>query len=130
MWILLAALAICVALSAFFSASETAYSAVNKVRLKTMSLDGDSRAAAALHLAEDYDRLLTVILVGNNVVNIAGTSIATVIFTGLVGPVGATLSTVVMTLLILLLARCRLRRWPRSLPRRSPWRWRGRSEWS
>lgn len=116
MWILLAALAICVALSAFFSASETAYSAVNKVRLKTMSLDGDSRAAAALHLAEDYDRLLTVILVGNNVVNIAGTSIATVIFTGLVGPVGATLSTVVMTLLILLFGEVS----PKTLAKESP----------
>lgn len=116
MWILLAALAICVALSAFFSASETAYSAANKVRLKTMSLDGDGRATAALRLAEDYDRLLTVILVGNNVVNIAGTSIATVIFTGLIGPVGATLSTVVMTLLILLFGEVS----PKTLAKESP----------
>ena len=74
--ILLAALVVCVALSAFFSSSETAFSAVNKVRLKAMSQNGNGRAKRALNLAEDYDRLLTTILVGNNVVNIAGTSIA------------------------------------------------------
>jgi Mg2+/Co2+ transporter CorB len=100
--ILIAALALCVALSAFFSASETAYAAANRVRLKTMAQDGDRKAARALALAEDYDRLLTSILVGNNLVNIAGTAIATVLFTGWVGDLGPTLSTVVMTLVILL----------------------------
>ncbi|MBR4081824.1 MAG: DUF21 domain-containing protein, partial [Clostridia bacterium] len=81
--ILLAALVLCVALSAFFSASETAYSAVNRVRLKSMANDGNRRAQKALLLAESYDRLLTTILIGNNVVNIAATAIATVLFTGL-----------------------------------------------
>ena len=100
--ILIAALALCVALSAFFSSSETAYAAANRVRLKTMAQDGDRKAARALALAEDYDRLLTSILVGNNLVNIAGTAIATVLFTGWVGDLGPTLSTVVMTLVILL----------------------------
>ena len=113
---MVAALAVCVALSAFFSCSETAYSAVNKVKLKTLQQDGKARAAAALELAEQYDRLLTTILVGNNVVNIAGTSIATVLFTGLAGSMGATLSTVVMTLLILLFGEVS----PKTLAKESP----------
>lgn len=116
MAILIAALALCVALSAFFSASETAFSAVNRTRLKTMQQDGVKRAGRALALAEDYDRLLTTILVGNNVVNIAGTSIATVLFTGLCGSMGATVSTVVMTLLILMLGEVS----PKTLAKQSP----------
>ena len=116
MWALLAALLVCVALSAFFSASETAFSAVSRVRLKTMCQDGDKRAALALRLAEDYDRLLTTILVGNNVVNIAGTSIATVLFTAWAGNMGATLSTVVMTVLILIFGEVS----PKALAKESP----------
>lgn len=116
MWIMVAALALCVALSAFFSCSETAYSAVNRVKLKTLQQDGKPKAAAALELSEQYDRLLTTILVGNNVVNIAGTSIATVLFTGLAGSMGATLSTVVMTLLILLFGEVS----PKTLAKESP----------
>ena len=57
--ILVISLALCVALSAFFSASETAYAAVNRVRLKTLAQDGDRKAARALALADDYDRLIT-----------------------------------------------------------------------
>ena len=101
-WAMIAALAVCVALSAFFSASETAFTSANRVRLKTMSQAGDKRAELALSLAEDYDRLLTTILVGNNIVNIAGTALATVLFTAWVGRMGATVSTVVMTVLILI----------------------------
>lgn len=114
--ILLAALFVCVALSAFFSSSETAYSAVNKVRLKTMWQGGNGRAKVALDLAEDYDRLLTTILVGNNVVNIAGTSIATVLFTMWLGNMGATASTVVMTVLILIFGEVS----PKALAKESP----------
>ena len=116
MWILVAALGVCVALSAFFSASETAYSALNKVKLKTMIADGNKRAELALELAEDYDKLLTTILIGNNVVNIAGTSMATVLFTGLLGDMGATTSTVVMTLVILLFGETS----PKSLAKAMP----------
>ena len=114
--ILLAALVVCVALSAFFSSSETAFSAVNKVRLKAMSQNGNGRAKRALNLAEDYDRLLTTILVGNNVVNIAGTSIATVLFTMWLGGFGATASTVVMTVLILIFGEVS----PKALAKESP----------
>lgn len=114
--ILLAALFVCVALSAFFSSSETAYSASNKIRLKTMWQNGEPRAKAALDLAEDYDRLLTTILVGNNVVNITGTSIATVLFTMWLGNMGATVSTIVMTILILIFGEVS----PKALAKESP----------
>ena len=114
--ILLAALVFCVALSAFFSSSETAFSAVNKVRLKARTQNGNGRAKRALDLAEDYDRLLTTILVGNNVVNIAGTSIATVLFTMWLGGFGATASTVVMTVLILIFGEVS----PKALAKESP----------
>lgn len=105
----------CVMLSAFFSASETAFSALNKVKLKTMTAS-EERVKRTLRLADDYDRLLTTILVGNNVVNIAGTSIATVLFTAWVGNMGATLSTVVMTVLILLFGEVS----PKTLAKESP----------
>ena len=116
MGILTAALILCVALSAFFSASETAYAAVNRTRLRARQQEGERRAGLALELAENYDQLLTTILVGNNVVNIAGTSIATVLFTGLVGSMGATLSTVVMTMLVLLFGEVS----PKTLAKESP----------
>ena len=102
MWMIVAALVICVVLSAFFSSSETAYTSVNKIRLKSMAQSGGKRAQLALNLAEDYDRLITTILVGNNIVNIAGTALATVLFTQLLGSYGPTVSTVVMTVLILI----------------------------
>lgn len=114
--ILLAALLICVALSAFFSASETAFSAVNKVRLKAMWQSGNQRAKRALDLAEDYDRLLTTILIGNNVVNIAATSMATVLFTMWLGNMGATASTAAMTVIILIFSEVS----PKALAKESP----------
>ena len=114
--ILITALVLCVALSAFFSATETAFSAVNKVRLKTMAGDGNDRAALALKLCEDYDRLLTTILIGNNIVNIAGASIATVIFTTALGSMGPTVSTVVLTLVILVFGEVS----PKTLAKESP----------
>ncbi len=115
-WILLAALFVCVALSAFFSASETAFSALSRVKLKTLQSEGNKRASQALTLSEDYDRLLTTILVGNNIVNISGTSIATVLFTAWVGGYGATLSTVVMTVTILIFGEVS----PKALAKESP----------
>lgn len=116
MWILLAALFACVALSAFFSASETAFSALSRVKLKTLQSEGNKRATMALELSEDYDRLLTTILVGNNIVNITGTSIATVLFTAWVGGYGATISTVVMTVTILIFGEVS----PKALAKESP----------
>ena len=93
---------ILVAMSAYFSATETAFSSLNRIRLKSRADSGDRRAAETLHLAEDYDRLLSTILIGNNIVNITATTVGTVMFTQLVGAYGPTLSTVVLTVVILI----------------------------
>ncbi len=101
--LMVAALVILLILSAFFSATETAFSCVNKIRLKNWAEAGNQRAKRALKLAEDYDRLLTTILIGNNIVNITATTVGAVFFTGLLGGVyGPTVSTVVLTLLVLI----------------------------
>jgi len=68
-------------LSAFFSASETAFSAANMIRLRTMAEDGNKRAAQAVKVAAQYDKLIATILIGNNLVNIAISSLVTVIAT-------------------------------------------------
>ena len=104
MWLIIP-LVVCVAFSGFFSASETAFSTMNHVRLKTIEGEKRNKAQLALKLGEDYDRLLMTILLGNNIVNIAGTAIATVFFTQLLrndGDAGATVSTIVMTIVILI----------------------------
>ena len=91
--------------SGFFSATETAYSSVNRTKLKLKAQGGNKSAQNALKLLEKFDKLLSTILVGNNIVNIASTSIATLFFTGLLGDnsdLGATVSTVVMTVVVLI----------------------------
>lgn len=92
---------ILISFSAFFSASETSFSCVNKVRLRTAAESGDKRAVRALAIAEDYDRTLSVILIGNNIVNISASSVATVLGIRLFGTSGAAIATVATTLLIL-----------------------------
>ena len=92
---------ICVILSAFFSAAETAYNLLNHVRLKNMANDGNKRAAMTLHIVENYDNLLSTILIGNNIVNILSASLATVVFTYWLGQRGVSISTAVMTILVL-----------------------------
>ncbi|MBR1821291.1 MAG: HlyC/CorC family transporter [Clostridia bacterium] len=91
-----------VALSAVFSASETAYTGLNRARLKSMASSGNRRAEKALRLAENYDRLLSGILVGNNIVNILSASLATVLFVRLIGSGGVSVSTAVMTVVVLM----------------------------
>lgn len=88
--------------SAFFSASETAYTSLNVIRLKNQASSGDKKAERALRLYENYDDLLSCILIGNNIVNIAAASLATVLFVGYFGDNGIALSTVVLTLLTLI----------------------------
>lgn len=90
-------------LSAYFSATETAFSSLNRIRLKNMASGGNRRAQTALSLSENYDELLSTILVGNNIVNIASASIATTLFVAaLGGSAGPTVSTVVMTVVVLI----------------------------
>ena len=93
-WFSYILLVILIALSAFFSASETAYTTVNKIRLQNYVDAGSKKAKTALFIAENYDRTLTTILIGNNIVNIGASSIATLLF--------VKLSTAVMTILILI----------------------------
>ena len=100
---LLVALIVLIAFSAFFSASETAFSSLNQIRLKSRAEDGDSSAARVLAMAEQYDKLLSTILIGNNIVNIAAASIGTVLFTKWLGAErGATTSTIVLTVVVLI----------------------------
>ena len=93
---------ILVALSGYFSATETAFSSFNRIRLKGMAENGDKKAARVLQIAEDYDKLLSTILVGNNIVNILLTTVATIFFVNMFKTYGATISTVVTTVVVLI----------------------------
>lgn len=94
---------ILICMSAFFSASETAFMSANKVKLKSMANEGNKKAKRAYDLASNYDEVLSTILIGNNIVNIVSTSLATLVFTGVLGnDIGVTVSTVVMTVLVLI----------------------------
>lgn len=97
---------LCIVLSAYFSATETAFNSFNKIRVKGLAEKGNKKAARALKLADDYDTLISTILVGNNIVNILAASLSTLYFTRLLrdtswANMAATVSTVVMTLLVL-----------------------------
>ena len=89
-------------LSAFFSASETAFSSVNLIRLRQYADEGRKGAKKALSVAERFDEVLLAILIGNNVVNLASASIATIVATDLLGASGAAVATAVMTVLIII----------------------------
>lgn len=99
---LLIIIIVMIACSAFFSASETALTGANRIRLKSMAESGSRGAKMALKLLDKYDKVITTILIGNNIVNITASSLATVLATAIVGPDNAALvSTVVLTLVIL-----------------------------
>lgn len=89
-------------MSAFFSASETAFSTVNKIRLRNYANQGNKRAAKALKIVNDFDKALTAILIGNNIVNIASASLATIVFTEKFGASSVGIATLVMTVLVLI----------------------------
>ncbi|GHV74144.1 hemolysin [Spirochaetia bacterium] len=88
--------------SAFFSAAETAFSSLNRIKLKNLANNGNKRAALALKLAENYDKLLSTVLIGNNIVNITASALGTVLFVGLFGNAGVSVATLVITVLVLL----------------------------
>ena len=100
----LVAMLICITMSAYFSATETAFSSLNKTRLKAMAEKGDKRAELTYKLAEGYDRLISTILIGNNVVNISLSSIGTLLFVDLLkgADYAATVSTAVITVVVLI----------------------------
>ena len=94
-------MAACLVLSAYFSATETAFSSANSTRLKTLAEKGSKKAKLACELLEHYDKLLSTILIGNNIVNILMASIGTVLFVRHYGDAGATISTIVVTVVVL-----------------------------
>ena len=108
-------------MSAYFSATETAFSTFNKIRVKNLAEKGNKRAARALELAENYDTLISTILIGNNIVNILAASLATIYFTNLLAGGSAaqfatTISTAVMTLIVLTFGEIS----PKTLAKQSP----------
>ncbi len=121
--IMLVIIVFCVIMSAYFSATETAFSTCNKIRLKTMAEKGNKRAAKTLKLADNYDTLISTILIGNNIVNILSASLATLFFAGLfinseviTEDLSATISTAVMTLVVLIFGEVT----PKTLAKQAP----------
>ena len=113
---MIVALVILVAFSAYFSATETAFTSLNRIRMKTKADNGNRAAARALAISEEYDKLLTTILIGNNIVNIAMASVCTLLFVHLLADAGATVSTVVSTVVVLIFGEVT----PKSLAKEMP----------
>lgn len=103
-------------MSAYFSATETAFSAINRIRLKSMASNGNKKAELVLELVVNYDKVLSTILIGNNIVNIALASLSTVIFVRYFGNAGVTISAIVMTVLVLIFGEIT----PKSLAKEAP----------
>lgn len=107
----------CVIMSAYFSATETAFSCLNRIRIKNMAEKGSKKAALVLRLSENYDSMLSTILIGNNIVNILSASLATVLFVNMVGSeTGPTVSTAVTTVVVLIFGEIS----PKSIAKESP----------
>ena len=106
-----------IVMSAYFSATETAFSSLNRIRIKNMAEKGNKKARLVLKLSENYDSLLSTILIGNNIVNIASASLATVLFVSLVGnEVGQSVSTAVTPIVVLIFGEVS----PKSIAKESP----------
>ncbi|HOP12006.1 MAG TPA: hemolysin family protein [Oscillospiraceae bacterium] len=116
---LLLSLFVLILLSSYFSGTEMAFSAASRIRLKGLAGNGEKRAELALKILEQYDKFLTTALIGNNLVNIAATTIATILCIRLWGDVGATVSTVAMTILVLIFGEIT----PKTAAKRSPERY-------
>ena len=109
-------IAVLVIFSAYFSATETAFTSVNRIRIKNLANDGDKKAKEVLDLTEKFDSMLSTILVGNNIVNIAMSAIATVLFMELYPMYGATIATAVITVIVLIFGEIS----PKSLAKENP----------
>lgn len=110
-------IAVCILFSAYFSATETAFSSLNRIRMKNMGERGNTRAALVLKLSQNFDSMLSSILIGNNVVNIACSSLATILFVNRLGEnLGASVSTIVTTIVVLIFGEVS----PKSIAKESP----------
>jgi CBS domain containing-hemolysin-like protein len=105
-------------LSAYFSATETAFTSVNRIRLKNMAASGNRKAKQVIRLIENFDQLLSTILVGNNIVNIAMTAIATLMFVTLYGEYGAPVATLVVTVIVLIFGEISPKSMAKEIPER------------
>lgn len=110
-------IAACIIMSAYFSATETAFSSLNRIRIKNMAEKGNKKARLVMRLSENYDSLLSTILIGNNIVNIASASLATVLFVQMLGDeAGPSVSTAVTTVVVLIFGEVS----PKSVAKESP----------
>ena len=109
-------IAVLIVMSAYFSASETAFSVMNKIRIKGMASDGNKKAKLVMKLADNYDGVMTTLLIGNSIVNICAAVMAVIMFDELYGSSGAWLSAAVMTVVILLFGEIA----PKSAAKNSP----------
>ncbi|MBO5030979.1 MAG: HlyC/CorC family transporter [Lachnospiraceae bacterium] len=108
---------VCIVMSAYFSATETAFSSLNRIRIKNMAEKGNKKAALVMRLSENYDSLLSTILIGNNIVNIASASLATVLFVKMLGEeAGPSVSTAVTTIVVLIFGEVS----PKSIAKEAP----------
>ena len=99
--ILVVSLFILLCFSAFFSACEMAFSSLNRIKLKSLAVKS-KRARLALKMIEAYDKILSTVLIGNNIVNITASALATALFIGLFGAKGVSIATLIMTILLLI----------------------------
>ena len=108
---------LCVIMSAYFSATETAFSSLNRIRIKNMAEKGDKKAQLVLNMTEKFDSMLSTILIGNNIVNILCASLATVLFVNWLGnEAGPSVSTAVTTVVVLIFGEVT----PKSIAKESP----------
>jgi len=115
----IAIIVFCVLMSAYFSATETAFSTLNKIRIKNLAEDGNKKAKLVYKLSEKYDTMISAVLIGNNIVNILSSSIATLVFLDIMvnsKDLATTVSTVVMTLVVLIFGEIS----PKTIAKRSP----------
>ena len=125
--VMLLIIIICVILSGYFSATETAFSAINRVRIRNQAEKGNKRAALVLQLSDNYDSLLSTILIGNNIVNIGCSSLATILFVKLLGEeMGAGISTLVITVVVLIFGEIS----PKSIPGKIRYVFRTDDQWA
>ena len=114
---MIVSLVILVVMSAYFSATETAFTSLNRIRLKNKADNGNVRAAKTMALAEEYDKLLSTILIGNNIVNNVAATISAVLFIDLLGAAsGPAVSTIILTIVVLIFGEVS----PKSLAKENP----------
>ena len=107
----------CVLFSGYFSATETAFSSLNRIRVKNLAEKGDKKAKLVLDLLENFDSLLSTILIGNNIVHIACASVATLLFVKLLGEEqGPSVATIVITIVVLIFGEVT----PKSIAKENP----------